>query len=55
MQIVAGLLTEDDVKSVAAYLSSRPAPDGSGPGRQARQSAMPLRLRQPAATEGDGS
>jgi cytochrome c553 len=26
MQIVAGLLTEDDVKAVAAYLSSRPAP-----------------------------
>ena len=26
MQIVAGLLTEDDVKAVAACLSSRPAP-----------------------------
>jgi cytochrome c553 len=26
MQIVAGLLTEDDVKAVAAYLSSLPAP-----------------------------
>ena len=26
MQIVAGLLTEDDVKAVAAFLSSRPAP-----------------------------
>ena len=26
MQIVAGLLTEDDVKAVAAYLASRPAP-----------------------------
>jgi cytochrome c553 len=26
MQVVAGLLTEDDVKAVAAYLSSRPAP-----------------------------
>lgn len=26
MQIVAGHLTEDDVKAVAAYLSSRPAP-----------------------------
>jgi cytochrome c553 len=26
MQIVAGLLTEDDVKAVAAWLSSRPAP-----------------------------
>ncbi|WP_456725190.1 MULTISPECIES: c-type cytochrome [unclassified Bradyrhizobium] len=26
MQIVASLLTEDDVKAVAAYLSSRPAP-----------------------------
>ena len=29
MQIVAGLLTEDDVKAVAAWLSSRPAPVGS--------------------------
>src|SRR4029079_16460050 len=26
MQIVASLLTEDDVKAVAAFLSSRPAP-----------------------------
>jgi cytochrome c553 len=26
MQIVASLLTEDDVKAVAAYLSSLPAP-----------------------------
>jgi cytochrome c553 len=26
MQVVAGLLTEDDVHAVAAYLSSRPAP-----------------------------
>jgi cytochrome c553 len=26
MQIVAGLLTEDDVKAIAAFLSSRPAP-----------------------------
>jgi cytochrome c553 len=26
MQIVAGLLTEDDVKAVAAFLASRPAP-----------------------------
>jgi cytochrome c553 len=26
MQIVAGLLTEDDVKAIAAWLSSRPAP-----------------------------
>ena len=26
MQIVAGLLTEDDVKAIAACLSSRPAP-----------------------------
>jgi cytochrome c553 len=26
MQVVAGLLTEDDVKAVAAWLSSRPAP-----------------------------
>jgi cytochrome c553 len=26
MQVIAGLLTEDDVKAVAAFLSSRPAP-----------------------------
>jgi cytochrome c553 len=26
MQIVAGPLTEEDVKSIAAYLASRPAP-----------------------------
>jgi cytochrome c553 len=26
MQIVAGHLTEDDVKAVAAYLASQPAP-----------------------------
>jgi cytochrome c553 len=26
MQVVAGLLTEDDVKAIAAWLSSRPAP-----------------------------
>jgi cytochrome c553 len=26
MQIVAGLLSEDDVKAIAAFLSSRPAP-----------------------------
>ena len=27
MQVIASLLTEDDVKAVAAYLSSRPAPN----------------------------
>jgi cytochrome c553 len=26
MQIVAGHLTEDDVKAIAAYLASRPVP-----------------------------
>ena len=31
MQVVAGHLTEDDVKAVAAYLSSRPAPDAPSP------------------------
>ena len=31
MQIVAGHLTEDDVKAVAAWLSSRPAPDNPTP------------------------
>jgi cytochrome c553 len=31
MQIVAGHLTEDDVKAVAAYLSSRPAPPDLSP------------------------
>ncbi len=41
MQIVAGLLTEDDVKAVAAYLSSRPAP--ADPSFAPRGSlAMPL-------------
>jgi cytochrome c553 len=41
MQIVAGLLTEDDVKAVAAWLSTRPAP--SDPSFAARGSLpMPL-------------
>jgi cytochrome c553 len=41
MQIIAGLLTEDDVKAVAAYLSSRPAP--TDPSFAARGSLpMPL-------------
>jgi cytochrome c553 len=41
MQIVASLLTEDDVKAVAAFLSSRPAP--SDPSFAPRGSlAMPL-------------
>jgi cytochrome c553 len=41
MQIVAGHLTEDDVKAVAAFLSSRPAP--SDPSFAPRGSlAMPL-------------
>jgi cytochrome c553 len=31
MQIVAGRLTEDDVKAVAAWLSSRPAPGDLAP------------------------
>jgi cytochrome c553 len=31
MQIVAGHLTEDDVKSVAAYLASQPAPSNLSP------------------------
>jgi cytochrome c553 len=31
MQIVAGHLTEDDVKAVAAWLSSRPAPESIAP------------------------
>ena len=31
MQIVAGHLSEDDVKAVAAWLSSRPAPDDPSP------------------------
>lgn len=41
MQIVAGLLTEDDVKAVAAWLSSRPAP--SDPSFAPRRS-MPMPL-----------
>jgi cytochrome c553 len=41
MQIVAGLLTEDDVKAVAAYLSSRPpATDPSF----AKQGSVPMPL-----------
>jgi cytochrome c553 len=31
MQVVAGHLSEDDVKAVAAYLASRPAPENSSP------------------------
>jgi cytochrome c553 len=31
MQIVAGHLTEDDVKAVAAWLATRPAPDNAAP------------------------
>jgi cytochrome c553 len=31
MQVVAGHLTEDDVKAVAAYLAARPAPDNPAP------------------------
>ena len=31
MQIVAGHLTEDDVKAVAAWLATRPAPDNTAP------------------------
>jgi len=39
MQIVAGLLTEDDVKAVAAYLSSRPAPTDPS---FARRGSLPM-------------
>ena len=52
MQIVAGLLTEDDVKAVAAYLSSRPAPTDPS-FRQARQPADAAGMRQPAELKGD--
>ena len=31
MQIVAGHLTEDDVKAIAAFLASRPGPPDSSP------------------------
>ena len=41
MQIVAGLLTEDDVKAVAAYLSSRPAPTDPS---FARRGSLPMPL-----------
>jgi len=41
MQIVAGLLTEDDVKAVAAYLSSRPAPTNPS---FAKQGSLPMPL-----------
>ncbi|SDN17254.1 Cytochrome c553 [Afipia sp. GAS231] len=41
MQIVAGLLTEDDVKAVAAYLSSRPAPTDPS---FAKQGSLPMPL-----------
>jgi cytochrome c553 len=39
MQIVAGHLTEDDVKALAAWLSSRPAPSNPAP---AKQGALPM-------------
>ena len=41
MQIVAGHLTEDDVKAVAAWLSSRPAPDNASPAPKGSY-ALPL-------------
>src|SRR5689334_6871880 len=41
MQIVAGLLTEDDVKAVAAFLSSRPAPTDPS---FARRGSLPMPL-----------
>lgn len=41
MQIVAGLLTEDDVKALAAYLSSRPAPADPS---FAKQGSLPMPL-----------
>ena len=41
MQIVAGHLTEDDVKAVAAWLSSRPAPDNAAPAPRGSY-ALPL-------------
>ncbi|MET0969705.1 MAG: c-type cytochrome [Tardiphaga sp.] len=39
MQIVAGHLTEDDVKALAAWLSSRPAPTNAAP---APQGSLPM-------------
>lgn len=39
MQIVAGHLTEDDVKALAAWLSSRPAPSDPAP---APRNALPM-------------
>ena len=48
MQIVAGHLTEDDVKAVAAWLASRIAPADPGPRRE-RQLWPALRLRQRTA------
>ena len=41
MQIVAGLLTEDDVKAIAAWLSSRPAPADPTP---AAHGSLPMPL-----------
>ena len=41
MQIVAGLLTEDDVKAVAAFLSSRPAPSDPS---FAKRGSLPMPL-----------
>ena len=41
MQIVAGLLSEDDVKAVAAFLSSRPAPADAS---FAPQGSLPMPL-----------
>ena len=37
MQVVAGHLTEDDVKAIAAWLSSRPAPQDSSPAPEGRE------------------
>nr|WP_162559311.1 c-type cytochrome [Microvirga sp. 17 mud 1-3] len=34
MQVVAGHLTEEDVNAIAAYLSSRPAPDNPAPAKK---------------------
>jgi cytochrome c553 len=41
MQIVAGHLTEDDVKALAAWLSSRPAPAHPSP---AQRASLPMPL-----------
>ena len=51
MQIVAGLLTEDDVKAVAAYLSSRPAPTDPSFAKHGSP-ADAAGLRQPAELKG---